>query len=114
METIIKTRILAGFAYAQIEAHDTSKRFGYWEKERNIHEVFALIHRDAAKALEVITLGDGPSEQLKDCTRGEEELADVIIRILDVAEGKGLHIGPALIAKMEYNEQLSRALRKDY
>lgn len=77
-------------------------------------EVFIKIHRDVAESLEIIAIGDGPSGKLKDITRAEEKLADVIIRILDVAAGKGLHIGPAVIAKMEYNEQLSKAVRKEY
>lgn len=114
MELALKTRILAGLAFAQVEAHEASKRFGYWEKERNMSDVFALIHRDTAKALEVITVGDGPSDKLKDVTRGEEKLADIFIRILDVAAGMNLHVAPAVIAKLEYNESLSKAMRKDY
>lgn len=114
METEIKTRIMAGLAFAQVEAHESSQRHGYWDKNRNMAEVFALIHRDASRALETITMGDGPSSKLKDCTRAEEALADIFIRIFDVAAGKKLHIAPAVIAKMEYNEQLSKALRKDF
>lgn len=109
-----KTRILAGFAFAELEAHETSKRYGYWEKDRNIHEVFALIHRDASLALETITVGNGPSDKLKDVSRAEEKLADVIIRILDISQGAGLHVAEAVIAKLEYNEEHSKAMRKDF
>lgn len=113
MELSKQSRILGALAHAQIEAHETSRRFGYWEKQRSLSEVFIKIHRDAAQALEIIAIGDGPS-QIKDITRAEEKLADVIIRIFDVAQGKGLHVGAAVIAKMEYNEQLSKAVRKEY
>lgn len=114
MDTQRKTRILAGFAFAELEAHETSKRFGYWDTERNVPEVFALIHRDASLALETISKGDGPSEKLKDVTKAEESLANIIIRILDVSQGLSLHVAEAVVAKMDYNEQLSRALRKDF
>lgn len=114
METARKTRILAGLAFAELEAHESSKRFGYWEKERNLSEAFALIHRDTALALEAVVVGDGPSGKLNGYTRAEELLANVIIRILDIGAGKKMHITEALIAKMDYNEQLSKALRKDF
>lgn len=110
-----KTRILAGLAFAQVEAHEISKRAGNWAGvHRDINSVFALIHRDTAKALEIITIADGPSDKLKDVTRAEEKLADIFIRIFDAAAGLNLHVGPAVIAKMEYNDQLSRAIKKDY
>jgi CTP:molybdopterin cytidylyltransferase MocA len=114
METLLKTRILAGFAFAQVEAHETSKRFGYWDKQRNIPETFAQIHLDASKALETIIVGNGPSDKLKDVSRAEEKLADVIIRILDVSQGLGMHVSVAVIAKLEYNEELSKAVKKDF
>ncbi len=120
MEPVIQSRILGGLAYAQTEAHTTSQRFGSWEKQRNMAEVFIKIHKDVAEALEVIAVGDGPSPRLKgvvkeeNITRAEEKLADVIIRILDVAQGKGLRVGPAVVAKMEYNEKLSMVVRKDF
>ena len=34
----------------------------------------------------------------------EEELADVVIRIMDYSFGKDLDIAGAILAKMEYNE----------
>lgn len=114
MELQAKTRILAGFAFAELEAYKTSERLGYWQKDRNVAEVIALVHRDAARALEAITVGDGPSPKLEDTTRAEEHLADVIIRILDISQGMNLHVSVAVIRKLEYNEQLSKALHKDF
>lgn len=109
-----KTRILAGLAFAQVEAHESSTRFGYWEKHRSIEEVVALIHRSASQLIEITVTGDGPAKNLADCTRLEEALADVVIRCMDLAEWKGLHVAPAVLSKLEYNEQLSKLVRKDF
>ena len=115
MEAILKTRILAGVAFAQVEAHESSKRYGRWDEPRDLAGAFSLVHRDAARALEMITVGNGPSSKLgKDFTRAEEVLADIIIRILDIAGGKNLHVAAALVAKMEYNELQSLVIKKDY
>lgn len=114
MDLQTKTRILAGLCHAQVEAHNSSERFGYWEKRRSIEEATALMHARVSKALEVATIGDGPSRNLDDITRLEEAFADVIITTLDVGEKFGLHIGPAVIAKMHYNEELSKICKKDF
>jgi NTP pyrophosphatase (non-canonical NTP hydrolase) len=41
---------------------------------------------------------------LKSLTCAEEELADIIIRALDTAQGMGIDIGAAIQAKSAYNE----------
>ena len=114
MNLAIKTRIMVGMAYGQVEAHQSAIRYGYWEKKRNMGEAIALIHRDAAKALEIITVGDGPSGKLTDVTRLEEALANVIIRCLDVAGGMDLRLGPAVISKLEYNEAMSKLAAREF
>lgn len=105
---------MAGLAFAQIEAHESAQRFGYWEKNRSMGEAIALIHRDAARALETITVGDGPSDKLKDFTRLEETLADIIIRTLDISGGKNLRVAAAVVAKLNHNETKSKLVRSDY
>ncbi len=106
---------MAGLAFAQVEAHESSTRFGYWAKRRDIIEAIARIHQDASKALEVATLGDGPSKEIADTTRLEEALADIIIRCLDISAEKRLHLAAAVVAKMQRNEQLSQLVkRQDY
>lgn len=114
MELEHKTRILAGLCLAQVEAHKSSTNFGYWEKKRTMAEGAALLHLRVSKALEVATVGDGPSKQLEDMTRLEEAFADIIIATLDIGEGFGLHVAPAVIAKMDHNEKLSAICKKDF
>lgn len=114
MEPILQSRIAAGMAFAAVTAHESSRRFGYWEKPRDIVEAIARLHQDASRALEVATLGDGPSKDLHDITRLEEALADVIIRALDISIARRLSIAAAVVAKLHRNEQLSKLVRKDF
>lgn len=112
MELETKTRILAGTAFAQVSAHESAKRAGPLGK--SLSEQTALIHRDASRALEIAVMGDGKSELLKDCTRMEETLADVIIHCLVLAGHQGLHLAPALLSKLEHNEAVSKLVKLDY
>lgn len=114
MNADTKSKILAGIAFAQVNAHTSSNNFGYWDKVRSDEEVVALIHRDISRALEIATIGDGPSTHLPDTSRLEESLADVIIRVLDMADEKKLSIGSALLYKLEFNERLSTIAKKDF
>lgn len=70
--------------------------------ERNVGELLALVHSELSEALE------GHRKDLRDAhlparPSFEVELADAIIRILDMAGGLGLDLGGALAQKLEYN-----------
>lgn len=56
----------------------------------------ALIHSEVSEALEAIREGDRDNF--------EEELADVIIRVLDVAYGLGVNISTRIHDKIEINK----------
>lgn len=114
MDIQIKTRILVGLAYGVTEAHESAIRFGVWDKPRSAEELAGVLHRAVSKVIEVVAIGDGPSVNLKDCTRLEEAVADVIIQALDFAGGRRLAIAPAVLAKLEYNENLSKLCKKDF
>lgn len=105
---------MAGLAYAQVETHETATRFGWWLKGKSNEELAGILHRDVSKILEIAAVGDGPSNTLADCTRLEEALADLIIRVLNVGGEHKLKIAPAVIAKMVYNEQMSHLVKKDF
>lgn len=110
MENIVSTRILSGFVEASIVAHMTSKRFGYWDKERSDLDLLAVIRSELFEAELAIKAGTAyaQSNVMPSHSQLEEELVDIVIRVLDFARGRDLNIGSAIVEKMEYNEALSR------
>lgn len=114
MDTLNKTRIMTGIVHAQTEAHQSSIRFGYWDKKRSPEELVAQLHKEVSGLFETAVIGDGPSHHFPDTTIMEERLADIIIRALDVGAGLQLSVGPALLTKLEYNERLSKLARGSF
>lgn len=62
--------------------------------------ILALIHSEVSEALEAVRHHDRPNF--------EEELADVIIRVLDLTGGLGIDIERAVREKLETNRQRER------
>lgn len=65
--------------------------------EYRLGTLLALIHSEVSEALEAVRRQDRPNFQ--------EELADVLIRVLDVAGGLGVDMGAVVRAKLERNKQ---------
>jgi len=89
----------------QEEVHRTAIEHGWWEKPRPVGEVLMLMVTELAEAMEAYRSGNSESEKIPGFSQMEEELADVVIRLLDFAGGEDLDIEGALIAKMLYNEK---------
>ena len=89
----------------QEEVHRTAIEHGWWEKPRPVGEVLMLMVTELAEAMEAYRSGNPESEKIPGFSQMEEELADVVIRLLDFAGGEDLDIEGALIAKMLYNEK---------
>ncbi len=77
---------------------------GFWKEERNDGEAIALMHSELSEALEAMRNDNPSSNKIIEFNSVEEELADVIIRIMDYAFGKDLDIAGAILAKIEYNQ----------
>lgn len=73
-------------------------------EERNRGEVIALMHSELSEALEAERDGNPSSEKIPTFTGVEEEFGDVIIRIMDTAARRKLHVGSAIVAKHIYNQ----------
>ena len=88
-----------------MEAHETSRSKGWWERERPISEMLALAHSEISEALECwrnddmdIRYEDGKPEGFP------IEIADVVVRIFDLCAGLEVPLAEALEIKMAYNK----------
>ena len=88
--------------------HETAKQKGWWGDERNNGELIALCHSELSEALEGLRHGNPPDDKIPEFTAAEAELADTVIRIMDMSVARGWRVGPAIVAKMAMNETRSR------
>jgi NTP pyrophosphatase (non-canonical NTP hydrolase) len=63
----------------------------------------ALIMREASEALEGVRAGNPPDSHIPEFSSEEAELADAVIRIMNLANSDGLRLAEAIVAKQEYN-----------
>ena len=92
------------FNLKSLQVHDNAVAHGWWEEPREDGTLIALIMSEAAEALEALRKGNGPDEHCPQFSGAEVELADVIIRIMDMAEARGWDVAGAIVAKHEFNK----------
>lgn len=83
--------------------HETAKLKGWWDTERNVGEMIALMHSELSEALEGYRDGNPESKKIPGFTSAEEEFADCIIRIFDTCAASNFNIGAAIEAKIAFN-----------
>ena len=115
------------------EIHENNKQKGFYESEKNIGEMLALIHSEVSEALEadrkdmyaemVDTLWSDLykeeyyfkhafKEYCKDTF--EDELSDIMIRVMDLAAYKEIDLEKHIQAKIDYNETRGFKHGKNY
>jgi NTP pyrophosphatase (non-canonical NTP hydrolase) len=92
------------FNQLQSQANQTAKAKGWWDKPREDGTLIALCHAELSELLEYLRHGNPPSDHIPEFSGAEEEMADVLIRLMDLAAHHGWDIAGALVAKMEFNQ----------
>lgn len=86
-------------------AHDNAVSKGFYDKPQSIGERLALIHSEISEALEAYR-DDDMGLRITESGKPEgfvSELADVVIRVADLAGWIKADLGSAVERKMEYN-----------
>lgn len=85
------------------EIYQNNLEHGFWPPNRNFGEAIALAHSELSEALEGYRKGDPPDHHLPGRKSVEVEMADTIIRLLDMGVGFGYDVPGALMDKMAFN-----------
>ncbi len=86
------------------DAHGTAVSKGWYDQQREGPELLALIHSEVSECLEALRKGDPPDRYCPEHGNAVIELADVFIRVADMAGFYGWDLGNAVEAKMEFNK----------
>lgn len=111
---------------------ENNKAKGFWDTERNVGELLMLITSELGEAMEAHRKGkfanweaynaadkndlaqEMASFQTHIKDTFEDEIADAVIRLLDLAAGLGIDLEKQLNAKVKYNESRPRLHGKLY
>jgi NTP pyrophosphatase (non-canonical NTP hydrolase) len=87
------------------EVHQNARDKGFWKGETGATPTkIALIHSEVSEALEAWRKRNPVSKKIAPHSEFAEELADAVIRIMDLARASNLDLGLAIIEKIRFNK----------
>lgn len=102
MSVIDESGFVESFELVQKLHHKMMVDKGFHNPTPEKGSLVAMIHGEVSEALEAERTGK-VSDKIPSFTGVEEEMADVILRIMDYAGKHKLRIAEALVCKMMYN-----------
>ena len=107
MGVSVEEAFVAGYNALAEKIHNDNVAKGFWPEDkstRNVGEALMLAVSELSEGLEAHRkdLNDDHLPQYKGLP---VELADCVIRIMDLSFGLGLPVAEALVDKLEYNRQ---------
>ena len=79
----------------QKDIHKNAVNKGWYETERPLPELLCLVHSEVSEALEEYRVGN--------FDKFAEELADVVIRVMDMSEYMNIDLQDEILKKMKKN-----------
>lgn len=129
-------RLCEGINESAETIHANNKEKGFWDNPRNVGELLMLVTSELGEALEAHQKGrhahwdnysgfDLKSEFSPECfdpssfavnikDTFEDEIADAVIRLLDLAAGLNIDLELHINAKVEFNKTRERLHGKQY